>query len=212
MRPNGLQLVVEMGVKALRDARAHEHREALVLGALRENVRYVPGIGVLDEHLSLSHFYGPGLPGGFVPFLTVGARGRAERLFKAAVHSGPTAAGFVQMGRVAHLVADMACPVHVHRVAHWSDAFEWYVDAHCDELSSLPVAEPPPGQPARLIEDLARRTQRLAPDRTHNVLGWALRKLHLRKAPHREELARQAREIIPHAAGTFAALLRMFLG
>jgi hypothetical protein len=214
MRANGLQLVVDMAVDALGDELVCEHRDALVLGALRENVRFVRGLGVLDEHLSLSHFCGKSLPGGFVPLLTVSAPRRGQGLFSSAVRekrAGRLASAFVQMGRVAHLVADMACPVHVHRVAHWTDPFEWWVDAHCEELSRLPVVSPAPAAPVELIGALARRTQRLEPDRTNNAPGWALKKVGLRRPLHRDLLAEQARGIIPAAAGTLATLLKMFL-
>jgi hypothetical protein len=214
MRVNGLQLVVDMAVDALGDPLVSEHRDALVLGSLRENVRFLPGLGVLDEHLSLSHFCGPRLPGGFLPLVTRSAARRGASLFSAALcekRAGRLASGFVQMGRVAHVVADMACPVHVHRVAHWTDPFEWWVDAHCDELSRLAVLPAPAASPAELIGALAKRTQRLAPDRTNNALGWALKKVGLRRPPRRELLAEQARDAIPAAAGTLARLLTMFV-
>jgi hypothetical protein len=214
MRVNGLQLVVDMAVDALGDPRVSEHRGALVLGTLRENVRFVPGLGVLDEHLSLSHFCGAHLPGGFFPLITVSAARRGGKLFAAALaekRAGKLASAFVQMGRVAHLVADMACPVHVHRVAHWTDPFEWWVEAHCDELARMPVERPPAAAPRALIGALARRTQAHAPDRTHNALGWVLRSVGLRRPRRREELEAQARQIVPDAAGTLATLLAMFV-
>ena len=214
MRANGLQLVVDLAVGAVADPRAALHRDALVLGSLRENIRLVPALGVLDEHLSLSHFCGPRLPGGFLPFVTSSAPGRGSTLFgRALAHKrdGRLAAGFVQLGRVAHLVADMACPVHAHRVAHWTDPFEWWVDAHCEELSRLPVTPVDAAPPFELISSLARRTRRLKPDRTNNAPGWVLRRLGLLRPPRREQLQADAHAIIPAAAGTLAALLRMFL-
>ncbi len=105
----------------------------------------------------------PGLPGGLVPFLTPGPRGRADRLFAHAVEhyrEGRLAAAFVQLGRAAHLLTDMACPVHAQGTVHMiSDSFEWYVEGNAGFLETLPV---PPvaarGRASELVEDLARQT------------------------------------------------------
>jgi hypothetical protein len=217
MRANGLQLVIDLAVSAVNDPAVSRHRAALVLGTLREDVRYLPPLGVLYEHLSLSHFSGRALPGGFIPFLTLSPFARGNRLYAAALREKRErrmAAAFVQLGRVAHLVADMACPVHAHRVIHETDPFEWWVEAHCSELSALPVpALAAAGRPSELIESLARHTQRLAPDRTNNAIGRLLRRFGIEgySPLPREVLAEQAREIIPLAAGTLAAVVRMFL-
>ena len=64
----------------------------------------------------------------------------ADRTFARAVElkrAGRIAGGFVQLGRVAHLLADMACPNHVHRVWHLQDPFEWWVESHAPMLSTL---------------------------------------------------------------------------
>src|SRR5207245_9373015 len=123
------------------------------------------------ERPSLTHFYRPGLPGGLVPFLTPGPRWRADRLFALAVEhyrEGRPAAAFVQLGRAAHLLTDMACPVHAQRtVPMISDSFEWYVEGNAGALGIQPVpAVAPRGRASELVDDLAREPQRFAADRT----------------------------------------------
>lgn len=215
MRLNGQLLVLEMAVRELDAPRIRRYRKALILGALREDVFFVPGVRVVLEHLSLSHFYGPGLPGGFLPFLWPGARWKAERFFSRSIaryRQGQVPAAFLELGRACHVLTDMACPVHVHRVAHESDPYEWYVDAHMEQLATLRVPSAPEARrPSELVEGLARFTQQFTPDRTHNLLGRWLMKRGLRKPVPRHELAEQAERIIPMAASHVAGLLRLFL-
>ena len=79
-----------MAVRALNHPLATRYRNALVLGALREDVWYLPIPGTTWEHLSISHFH------------KAGAGRSIERLFKNAVReyrSGRIASAFVQLGR-----------------------------------------------------------------------------------------------------------------
>jgi hypothetical protein len=215
MRLNGQVLVLEMAVRKLDAPLVSRYRKALILGALREDVYYVPFLRIVFEHLSLSHFYGPGLPGGFLPFLWPGARWKVERFFSRAVaryRQGQLPAAFLELGRACHVLTDMACPVHVHRVAHDTDPYEWYVDAHVEHLARLDVPSAPLAQhPSELVEGLARFTRQFAPDRTHNLLGRWMRRLGLRRPLPRGTLAEQAERIIPVAAGHAAGLLHLFL-
>ena len=113
MRLNGLSILVEMGVRAADDPLVRRYRHAVLLGSMREDVAYVPIAGLVYEHFSLHHFHRAGLPGGLLPFVSRSARGMADRTFARAVElkrAGRIAGGFVQLGRVAHLLADMACP------------------------------------------------------------------------------------------------------
>ncbi len=213
---NGQRVVLDMAVRALDHPLTTRYRPALVLGALREDVWYVPLIGAVLEQPSLTHFYRPGLPGGMVPFLTPGPRWRADRLFARAVEhyrEGRPAAAFVQLGRTAHLLTDMACPVHAQRTVHMiSDSFEWYVEGNAGALETLPVpAVAPRGRASELVEDLARQSQRFAPDTTNSPWGRLLWKAGLRRKIPVPVLSDQARELIPLAAGHAAALLRLFL-
>jgi hypothetical protein len=215
MRVNGQLLVLEMAIRKLDAPLVSRYRKALILGALREDVYYVPLLRRVFEHLSLSHFYGPGLPGGFLPLLWPGARWKVNRFFARAVaryRQGQLPAAFLELGRACHVLTDMACPVHVHRVAHETDPYEWYVDAHTKQLAGLDVPSAPSVRRAsELIEGLARFTQQFAPDRTHNLLGRWLRRLGFRKELPRRALAEQAERIIPVAAGHAVGLLQLFL-
>jgi hypothetical protein len=215
MRLNGQLLVLEMAIRKLDAPLVSRYRKALILGALREDVCYVPVFHRVFEHLSLSHFHGAGLPGGFLPLLWPGARWKANRFFARAVaryRQGQLAAAFLELGRACHVLADMACPVHVHRVAHETDPYEWYVEAHGRQLARLDIPSAPPARrPSELIEQLAGFTRQFAPDRTHNLLGRWLLRLGLRQALPRRELAAQAERIIPVAAGHAVGLLQLFL-
>jgi hypothetical protein len=214
--PNGQAAIIDMAVRALDDPLVARHRRTLVLGALREDVGYIPGAGIIFQCLSLTHFYKPGLPGGLVPFLTLGPRRRANTLLAAAVRehaAGRTAAAFVRLGHAAHLLVDMACPVHSHRTVHMiDDPYEWYVEGHAAALRALPVpawADRP--RASDLVEDLARFAQAFAPDGTHSPWGRLLRRAGARTALTMTTIAGQARQLIPAAAGATAALLRLFL-
>jgi hypothetical protein len=188
---------------------------ALLLGAMRADVWYIPLANRVVEHLSFSHFYRRALPGGFLPFVTRGTRTMARTWFADAIteqRNGRTAAAFVRLGAVSHLIADMSCPVHVHRVIHESDPYEWYVETHHEELRALPL--PAVGDLANtddIIESMAAVTQRFEPDRTHYSLGRMLRRMKLRRAIPRSVIAEQARTLVPLAAAHSASMLRLFL-
>jgi len=216
MLPNGQAAIIDMAVRAVGDPLVTRHRRTLVLGALREDVGYIPGAGIIFQCLSLTHFYKPGLPGGLVPFLTLGPRWRANRLVAAAVephHGGSEAAAFVRLGHAAHLLVDMACPVHAHRTVHMiDDPYEWYVEGNAAALRALPaVAWPDRPRASDLVEELARFAQAFAPDSTHSPWGRLLRRAGARTALTTSTIAEQARQLIPAAAGATAALLRLFL-
>lgn len=214
MRLNGLTLLVARAVEVLDDPALRRWQPAIALGALREDVWYVPVLGRAVEALSVSHFFRDG-PGGFVPLVTPGPRGQTRRLFARAVRlhrGGDAAGGYVQLGRCAHLLADMACPVHVHRYPHDSDGFEWWIESHREELAALPVpALPATATPAALIDSLARFTRTFAGDPSQWPVGRALRRRGLLRGLPMKTQAAQARAIVPVAAAHMAALFRHFL-
>jgi hypothetical protein len=217
---NGLALVIERALAELTGARAAEarrHRKALLLGALREDVARVPFGTRVFEHLSFSHFGGGRWPGGFLP-LWPGPRHKVRRYFRAAVaeaRAGAQGAAFVALGRACHVLTDMACPPHVHRVIHEADPFEWYVEVHADALADArltpPVAPPALADPAALVSSLSAITRAARPDKTRNAVGRRLRRLGLLRPLPAPEIARQARALIPQAAAHVAALIRLFL-
>jgi hypothetical protein len=215
VRPGGLCLVIELALARVADPQARRYGAALKLGALREDVVYVPLLGRVWESLSLSHSTGPTLPGGFLPLLWPGPRLRARWRFARALaeyRAGRAASAFVQLGRAAHLLIDMACPVHARRVAHLDDPFEWYVDGNAPALAALPPARLPDAQRVEeLVGGLAREAQRFEVDRTNHPLGRLLRKFGLRRAMRASEARAQAEALIPLAAAHLAALLELFL-
>ncbi len=215
MRLNGLKVVVDMAVRELDHPLVARYQKAILLGSLREDVWYIPGAKVVFEHLSFSHFYKPGLPGGIVPVVWPGPRMKGEKFFAKAVRehdAGRTASGFVQLGRVVHLLTDMCCPVHAHRTVHATDPFEWYVEGNRKKLDALPVpAVADAERPSDLIEGLAAFTQRFATDETNHLPGRLLKRLGLLESVSAAEAGEQARALIPMAAGYTVALLRLYL-
>lgn len=215
VRYNGFVLVLGRAAEEVNDPELLRYREAMILGAIREDVSYLAPFDWLFEHLSLSHFYKPPLPGGFFPLLWPGARYKTEQYFARALRehrAGRTAAAYVQLGRAAHLLVDMACPVHVQRALHQSDLFEWYVDTNLTELRALPL---PPikrcDTATEIIHQMASFTAQFPADHTQHHLGrWLKKRGWLRGIP-RETIAAQARTLLPLNCAYMAELFRLFL-
>ncbi len=215
MRYNGLRLVIEMALAQLDHPLLHRHADALVLGAIREDIRYSPRRKKIWEHWSLSHFDGAWLAGGFLPFVTPSAPAVAQRYFERALNAWQDqrpALAFVELGKASHLLIDMACPVHASRVAHLTDGYEWYIETHCADLARLPLPRiEGPTSAAAITAALARHTRRFAPDRTNHHWGRLLKRLGLRRAQTRAQWAAQAEAIIPVAAAHLALMYQCFL-
>jgi hypothetical protein len=209
MRAGGLVMIVGRGADRVPGPEVARYRAALVLGALREDVAFVPGLARPFEHWSLSHFWRAGA-GGFVPGWP-GARSAAVRRFARAVahhRRRDLARAYVELGRAAHLVVDMACPVHVHRAIHDTDGYEWYVDAHADELAALPaVAVPRLRSVAAIVDSLAAISRAHRADRLQHPVGrWLVRRGLARSVPQHQQRA-AARAIVPAAIAHVAALV-----
>ncbi len=214
MLANGLYLIADRAVTAFGAPLAERYRKTVILGALREDVLYLPLLRRVTEYPSFSHFYRPGLPGGFLPFLWPGPRSSADRLYRralAAHAAGKTAASFVLLGRIVHLIADMAIPSHTAREAHDRDPFEWWVEAHLPRLAALPVPEVALADRASdLIERLARTSMTFTPDRTNHPWGKLLARRGLRAGVSAKLAGEQAEVLVPLSIGHAAALLAMF--
>src|SRR5947209_17999560 len=95
-------------------------RKALILGSLREDVLYLPGICAVTEYPSFSHFCRPGVPGGYVPFVWPGPHHVVRRLHRRACEASARddiASAFVQLGRLVHVLTDMSIPAHAFGIA-----------------------------------------------------------------------------------------------
>jgi hypothetical protein len=215
MLRNGLFLVVDVAVREHDHPLTTRYKKALVLGTLREDVLYVPVVKAVTEYPSYSHFYKPGLPGGYYPLVWPGPRMCADRLYDKAVadaSAGRLASAFVRVGRIVHLLTDMCIPSHAHRAMHLTDPFEWYVEGNKRELAALALpAIPAKARPSDLVESLARYTQRFEPDRTNHPFGRLMRRLGLRENVGARRAGEQARELVPMAVAHSVALLRMFI-
>jgi hypothetical protein len=215
MLANGLMIVVNGAVEAAGHAEPRYYRDALLLGALREDVRRAPLRKRVYEHLSFTHFSGRFLPGGFIPLLWAGPGAMADRFFDRAVakgRAGERAAAYVQLGRALHLLSDMACPVHAQRVIHETDPYEWLVESEAPRLGRLPVPPPPrASRPSELVAAMAALSQARRADATRSAVGRLLRRAGLRRPVGHDEAAAQAEFLIPQAAAHAAALLGLFL-
>lgn len=215
MRLNGLYVVADLAVRRLGHPLVTKYKDSLVLGSLREDVWWIPGARFVLEHLSFSHFYAPPLPGGFVPLLWPGPRMKGEKFFRRAVRehrAGRVASGFVQLGRVAHLITDMCCPVHVHRAVHDTDPYEWWVEGNKKKLLALEVPDAPDvARAADAIEGMARFCKPYRPDRTNHHTGRLLRKWGVLRGVTSREAGEQAVTLIPMAAAWTVSLLRLYL-
>lgn len=208
---HGLCAVVDGSVARSPGSRWVEHRDALVLGALREDVWVLP-FGWVVEHASLTHQCGDA-PGGFVPWLTPSPHLRIRRQVDAAVAEAradrPVHAA-VALGRALHLVADLACPAHVTRTVHLRCPYEGWVEEHGYELLHHPPHEPPEGSLAEITSALAAASRRFPADGTTSPWGRWLARRGRRRALRKEEVAEQAEALLPLAMCAGAAVLRAF--
>jgi hypothetical protein len=211
---NGLYLVAGEAARRSGVELALAHRDALVLGSLREEILWIRGLGILTEYPSFRHFGGRGLPGGYLPLLWPGPRRTVERCYRRALghaRDGRTAAAFVTVGRALHVLTDLCIPTHVHRVAHEDDPFEWSVEANLERLRALPVPDvASPERPGDLATSLAKAAARQRPDRTNTPIGRALRRAGVFRKVDAAEARAQTDALVPLAIAHATALLRMF--
>ena len=213
MLRNGLFFVADAAARRAASETARRWREALVLGSLREDVLWIPPLG-LTEYPSFRHFGGRGLPGGYLPLVWPGPRRTSDVLYRRALRharEGELAAAFVTLGRIVHVVTDACIPSHAHRAAHESDPFEWHVEGNLERLRALPVPEVAlAARPSELVAALVRRAARFRPDRSNTPIGRMLERARLVRGVEAKEARAQADVLIPLAVGHATALLDMF--
>lgn len=216
MFANGHKLVMDMALDALPGDAIRRHYDPLLLGNLREDVYKFPFVTRFMLGKGLTHYYRPGRRWGVFP-LVPGAPMRSGWLFEEGVRlyrAGKQQDGVFNLGRVVHLLSEMAAPVHAQIVLHWrGDPFEMYVERHHRELRALPLPAIPEGARGAgdLVHNLAVFAQRFPCDRTTNTEGYLLYRLGLRRRHTEAEAEAQARVLIPVGAAYTAALYRMFL-
>ena len=208
---NGFITVIDMALREVDEPLLVQHRDALVMGAFREDVCFVPLAHVVFQSPALTHFARRGVPGGFIPFVWPDAVRRTRKFFDRALRESAPAAALVQLGRAVHPLVDMACPVHAQGVAHSTDPYEWCVEAMGEELQGLPVPRIQAATVEEIVADMARLAQQFAADKTNSPWGRWMRRMGLRQPLRAAQAREQARVLIPHAAGCTAALLRLFL-
>jgi len=209
---NGFITVIDMALREVDEPLLAQHRDALVMGAFREDVCFLPIAQVVFQSPSLTHFARRGLPGGFIPFVWPDAARRARKFFDRALRESAPPAAIVQLGRAAHPLIDMACPVHAQGVAHSTDPYEWCVEAMGEELKALAVPRVVACSVEEIVGDMSGLAQRFAADKTSSPWGRVMRGMGLRQPVRAAEAREQARVLIPRAAGCAAALFRLFLG
>jgi hypothetical protein len=215
MRLNGLWVTAELAARKLDHPLVNRYKSALVLGSLREDVWWIPGLRFVFEHLSFSHFYQPPVPGGFLPMMWPGPRMKGDKFFRRAVEehrAGRTAAGFVQLGRVAHLITDMCCPVHAHRALHDTDPYEWWVEGNTKKLLALDVPDVRDvSRASEAIHEMAVVCKPYRADYSNHHTGRLLRRWGILRTVTSREAGEQARALIPAAAAWTVSLLRLYL-
>ena len=215
MRSNGFIVVIDLALKEINDSMLNAYRKTLILGAFRENVYFTPGLDLVTLNPSLSHFYHPRLPGGIIPFVWPGPKAMGNFHFRKSIKkflAGKKAAAFVQLGRVSHLLTDMACPVHAQSVFHSTDPFEWAVESMKDELlhSSIP-STCFDSSVSSLIGSLARFTQDFQAEKTNNPWGYILKRTGILSKIKSDLVRSQVKTLIPQAASHTIRLFELFL-
>jgi hypothetical protein len=216
MFANGHKLVMDMALDAVKSDVLARHYDPLLLGNLREDVYKFPFVPRFMLGKGLTHYYRPGRRWGVLP-LVPGAPMRSNWLFDEGVRlyrAGKPRDGVFNLGRVVHLLSEMAAPVHAQIVLHWrGDPMEMYVEHHAAELRSLPIPAIPRGATTagELVHELAVICQDYPCDRTTNTEGYLLYRLGLRRRHTEKEAEAQARALIPIGAAYTAALYRLFL-
>lgn len=211
---NGFMIVIDMALAQLDEPVLRRHRDAIIMGAFREDVCFIGGAQIVFQSASLTHFERRGMPGGFIPFVWPDAAARSRKFFDRALHEqqhGRQVSAFVQLGRAAHPLIDMACPVHAQGVAHRVDPFEWCVEAMGSELRRIGADAVDGGAVEDLVHGMAAFAQSFAADKTTSPWGRVLRRMGWRQPVKAAQAREQARALIPRAAGSTAALLKSFL-
>jgi hypothetical protein len=215
MRYNGFITAIDMALKTIQSPLLNENRSALILGAFREDFYAIPKTDLLVTSLSFTHFYRKGLPGGFIPFLTQGARARTEFFLRRALEryrERDVTAAVAQLGRAVHPLVDMACPVHAQAVVHETDPYEWCVEAMRSELLELPLPFMQDSERAAdIVETMALFTHKFEADRTNNLWGRVMKRLGKWKPVDAVRSREQARQLMPMAGACTAAFFRLFL-
>ncbi|MDH5682418.1 MAG: zinc dependent phospholipase C family protein [Spirochaetota bacterium] len=214
---NGLYSIARNAIRLMpKESLIQKYQSAVYMGSFREDVEYFPLIHRVTQHHSFTHLTGRLLPGGYIPLLWPGPVWKAKKYYKKALlefEKGNMAQSFVDLGRVSHILTDMACPNHVNRVIHENlDRYEVYLEKHVRELSEIDTPLISSELSIKeLILGLCRFTQGFPVDRTNNPIGRLLKKLGLVKSQSREALKEQARAIFPVAVAYNVALFEKFI-
>jgi len=124
---NGFITVIDMALTALDRPFLHRHRDGADPRRFSGRRLLRAGHSSLFSR-ALAHALPPPRAAGRIrSFRLARASRRADKFLERAVRefaAGREASAFVQLGRAAHPLIDMACPVHAQGVAHAADPFE----------------------------------------------------------------------------------------
>ncbi len=121
---------------------------------------------------------------------------------------------FFTLGRVVHILSEMASPIHAHAVLHWDgDGFEALLEREHARLRRLPLPPWPrePRTAGGLVHELALACRRFPCDRTRNLPGYLAWRLGLRQRPSPATVEAQAAALVPLGGSYIAALCALFL-
>jgi len=113
------------------------------------------------------------------------------------------------VGRACHLLGDVAVPARANRVWHLEgDPLETWIESHVDSFRNTAIPDIQSKTPDGIIEALAREAAAFPADTTRTPWGraafqWTGRGRMLQE----EELAEQARKLVPLAIASTKALL-----
>lgn len=217
MFANGHKLIMDLALDAYPHPALHGRYDAMLLGNLREDVYKFPFMRRFMLGKGLTHYYKPGRRGGAF-FFVPSAPTRSDFLFLRAVRlfrEGKRDDAAYNLGRVAHLLSEMAAPVHAQMVLHWrGDPFEMYLETRVNELrpmKSLPPIPQGKRSAGELVHELAVFCQAYPCDRTRNLAGYVGWRLGLIPRHDAAIVDEQVRVLVPQGAAYTVALYRLFI-
>jgi len=180
----------------------------LLHGNDEEDVILVPGVGLRLRAAGLTHTQRPGGRFGELGFPS--AKRRCELFLARAREQTEARRAANWFGRALHLLGDALVPARARGVWHLEgDPLEAYIEENVERWRGAEVPVVKVADPGELVEEVARFAVRFEADTTRTVWGRANKRWFGRgKVLETEEIAAQAKEIVPMGIAYAAALMR----